>query len=103
MHAIETTRTQQKPSMERSFRMLLTDPRQRKEIRDRMGWDDTQVSRFLSGQMGLTIDKLDAAIEALAMVVTSRQYMDFLAYGARVGAACECARRGQGECGGIGL
>lgn len=101
MNVIETvSRSQQKPSMERAFRSSLTDPYTRKVVRDRLGWDDSQVSRFLSGQTGVTIDKLDAAIEALAMVVTSRAYMDFLAFGARVGAACECARAGQGECGG---
>ena len=99
MHVHESDRRQQPPSMERSFRVALTDPRQRKQVRDHLGWDDSQVSRFLSGQTGIPIEKLDAAIEALSMVVTSRQYMDFLAYGARVGAACECARRGQGECG----
>lgn len=98
MNAIEASR--QKPSMERAFRVALTDPHIRKEIRDRMGWDDSQVSRFLSGQMGVTIDKIDTAIDVLGMVVSSRQYMDFLAYGARVGAACECARSGMGECGG---
>lgn len=104
MNVIESTRPpQHKPSMERAFRSALTDPHQRKAVRDRLGWDDSQVSRFLSGNTGVTIDKLDAAIEALGMLVTSRQYMDFLAYGAKVGAACECARRGLGECGGPAL
>ncbi len=89
----------QKPSMERAFRQALTDPETRAAVRDRLGWDDSQVSRFLSGQMGLTIEKLDAAIECLAMVVTTRKYLDFLAYGAQVGTACYCARAGMGECG----
>lgn len=89
----------QKPSMERAFRQALTDPETRAAVRNRLGWDDSQVSRFLSGQMGLTIDKLDAAIECLAMVVTTRKYLDFLAYGAQVGTACYCARAGMGECG----
>lgn len=91
--------SQQKPSMDRAFRAALTDPSTRAEVRDRMGWDDSQVSKFLSGQMGITINKIDAAIEALSMVVTTRRYLDFLAYGAQVGTACHCARSGLGECG----
>lgn len=89
----------QKPSMERAFRQALTDPSVRAAVRDRLGWDDSQVSRFLSGQMGLTIDKIDAAVECLSMVVTTRKYLDFLAYGAQVGTACYCVRAGMGECG----
>ncbi|WP_076521961.1 DNA-binding protein [Achromobacter sp. MFA1 R4] len=89
----------QKPSMERAFRQALTDPSVRAAVRDRLGWDDSQVSRFLSGQMGLTIDKIDAAIECLSMVITTRKYLDFLAYGAQVGTACYCVRAGMGECG----
>lgn len=89
----------QKPSMERAFRQALTDPAMRQNVRDRLGWDDSQVSRFLSGQSGLTIDKVDAAMEVLGMVVTTPRYMDFLAYGASIGANCHCARAGMGECG----
>ncbi len=98
----ETTATRiggQKPSMEGAFRRALTDSHTRKTVRDALGWDDSQVSRFLSCQTGLTIDKIDAAIAALDMLVTSRRYMDFLAYGAQVGTACHCARAGMGECG----
>ncbi len=89
----------QKPSMERAFRQALSDPRTRGAARDRLEWDDSQVSRFLSGQMGLTIDKIDAAIDVLGMVVTTAGYMDFLAFGAKIGANCHCARAGMGECG----
>jgi len=90
----------QKPSMERAFRQALTDPELRSQACSRLGWDDSQVSRFLSGQMGLPINKIDAAIEVLGMVVTTPRYMDFLAYGASIGANCHCARAGMGECGG---
>ncbi|MCP1679429.1 DNA-binding protein [Kerstersia gyiorum] len=85
--------------MERAFRSALTDPSTRADIREALGWDDSQVSRFLSGQTGLTIEKIDAAIGALDMIVTTRRYLDFLAYGAQVGTACYCARAGMGACG----
>lgn len=88
-----------KPSMERTFRRVLSDPRMRSEVQAAMGWDDSQISRFLSGQMGITIDKVDAAIGALGMVITTKRYMDFLSYGSQIGTACVCARAGAGECG----
>lgn len=89
----------QKPSMEQALRNALTNPRTCGYVRDRLSWDSSQVSKFLSGTMGLTIDKVDAAIEALGMVVTTPAYMDFLAYGAKIGANCHCARAGAGDCG----
>jgi len=82
-----------KPSMERAFREALVDPSVKAKVRDAL------VSRFLSGQMGLTIDKIDAAIKVLSLVVSSERYMDYLAYGSQIGAACHCARAGMGECG----
>ncbi|GGX11301.1 DNA-binding protein [Pigmentiphaga litoralis] len=88
-----------KPSMERAFREALVDPSVKAKVRDALGWDESQVSRFLSGQMGLTIDKIDAAIKVLSLVVSSERYMDYLAYGSQIGAACHCARAGMGECG----
>ncbi|WP_374697306.1 helix-turn-helix domain-containing protein [Alcaligenes nematophilus] len=89
----------QRPSMDRAFRQALTDPSLKAAAKERLGWDESQVSRFLSGQMGLTIDKIDQAIEVLGMVVTTPSYIDFLAYGARIGANCHCVRQGLGECG----
>lgn len=96
---IPISQVPQAPSMARSFRQYLTDPRLKPTVMEALGWDDSQVSRFLSNQMGITIDKIDAAIEVLGMVVTSPGYMDFLAYGAKIGANCHCARAGMGECG----
>ncbi len=52
----------QAPSMARSFRQYLTDPRLKPAVMEALGWDDSQVSRFLSGTQGITIDKLDAAV-----------------------------------------
>ena len=96
---IPISQVPQAPSMARSFRQYLTDPRLKPTVMEALGWDDSQVSRFLSGGMGVTIDKIDAAIEVLGMVVTTPAYMDFLAYGAKIGANCHCARAGAGDCG----
>jgi len=88
----------QKPSMEQALRNALTNPKTCDAVRERLEWDSSQVSKFLSGGMGVTINKIDAAIEALGMVVTTPGYMDFLAYGAKIGANCYCARAGAGDC-----
>jgi hypothetical protein len=98
MIAIESSRTRA-PSIENALRAALSNPRTKAQTRDELSMDDSQVSRFLSGQAGITIDKLDAMVKALGMVVTSRQYMDALAFMAQTGTACECARAGMGECG----
>lgn len=85
--------------MERSFRQALTDPKTRDAVRDALAWDDSQVSRFLSGGMGLTIDKLDVAIAALNQRVVSKRYLDAIGELCITGASCYCAREGLGECG----
>jgi len=85
--------------MERAFREALSDKATKAAVREALDWDESQVSRFLSGGLGLPLEKIDAAIGALDLVVTSRRYMDFLAYGSQIGAACHCARAGLGECG----
>ncbi|RQS85148.1 DNA-binding protein [Burkholderia seminalis] len=97
MNTIEMMR---KPSIAQAFRNALTDPRQRGPVAKALDWDDTQVSKFLAGNMGITIDKIDAALNALALRVVSREYLDGLSTMSKVGVNCHCAREGFGECGG---
>lgn len=89
----------QAPSMERAFRQYLTDPRTKAMVMQALDWDDSQVSRFLSGSSGLTIDKLDAAIGVLHMVPVTRRYLNAIRELGKTGAACICASEGRGECG----
>ena len=88
------------PSLARALRSALSDPRDKQRVMDALNWDASQVSRYLSGQMVITEDKIDTAIQAVGYVPVSPQYLDSLAYLSKVGAGCECARRGLGECGG---
>lgn len=100
MSTSESVRFQvQRPSMERSFRQALTDPQTREDVKAAVGWDDSQVSRFLSGQSGLTIDKLDAAISALSLRIVTKRYLDAMGVLCVTGANCHCAREGLGNCG----
>lgn len=96
---MNTQAAPQKPSMDRAFRAALTDPALRAQVRDLLGWDDSQVSRFLSGQMGLTIDKIDDALSILSLVVVTRRYLNAIRELGTTGAACVCATEGRGECG----
>lgn len=96
---IPISQVPQAPSMARSFRQYLTDPRLKPAVMEALGWDDSQVSRFLSGTQGITIDKLDAAIGALNMVPVTRRYLNAIRELGKTGAACVCASEGRGECG----
>lgn len=71
----------------------------RHEVSRLIGWDDSQTSRFLSGQMGVVIDKLDALVGAAGFVLVTRRYLDAVSTLGEVGMHCECAREGLGECG----
>lgn len=97
---MSTIEFQRKPSIERAFREALTDPRARGPIAESLGWDESQVSRFLSGQLGIPIGKIDAGLNALELRVVSREYLDGLSTMSKVGVNCHCAREGFGECGG---
>lgn len=63
------------------------------------GWDGSSVSRFLSGQQGVPISKIDAIVAAAGYVMVGRQYFDAFAVFGEVGMHCKCARAGGGECG----
>lgn len=87
-----------RPSMERAFREALTDPDERHKVREALGWDDSQTSRFLSGHTGITIDKLDAAVSALSLRPVTRRYLEAITELAGTGVKCWCAREGLGDC-----
>ncbi|MBB3257685.1 hypothetical protein F4827_002550 [Paraburkholderia bannensis] len=87
-----------KPNIEQALRDLLTGP-ERKRAAEFMGWDASEVSRFLSGQRGVMITEINKAIEVAGFALVSRPYLDAIATLCKVGAACECARQGAGECG----
>ncbi|EGD06604.1 putative phage DNA-binding protein [Burkholderia sp. TJI49] len=71
----------------------------RKRAAEALGWDPSEVSRFLNGQRGVMIGEIDKAIDVAGYALVSRPYLDAIATLCKVGAACECARQGAGECG----
>ena len=85
--------------IEQSVREALTDPRKRDDVARAMNWDSSNVSRILSGQMGVTIDKIDALVSSLGYVLVTPRYLNALATMSEVGVHCQCAREGGGECG----
>lgn len=72
---------------------------QRHAVKDATGWDDSNISRFLSGQQGVTIERIDELFNVIGISLVTRKYLDAMATMCQVGANCECARNGQGECG----
>lgn len=84
--------------IEQALRAALSSPN-RHEVQKAVGWDDSQVSRFLAGNQGIVIDKIDALLAAVKYVPVNREYLDAISTLGKVGMHCECARQGLGECG----
>jgi hypothetical protein len=83
--------------IEQTLRSALNGPK-RHEVQREVGWDDSQVSRFLSGGQGVVIEKIDTLVAAVGFVLVTRKYLDAVATLGEVGMHCECARQGYGEC-----
>ena len=84
--------------IEQALRQALTG-NGRQTVAGALNWDDSQVSRFLSGQQGVVIDKIDALVSSIGYVLITRRYLDAVSTLGEVGMFCECARQGLGECG----
>lgn len=88
-----------KPTIEQALREALSNPATKDDIAAEMGWDASNVSRFLSGQNGVPIGKLETIIKAIGYVMVTPKYLNALAAMSEVGVYCKCAREGGGECG----
>lgn len=84
-------------TIERVLRRSLSQPGS--AAQEACGWDAPAVSRFLSGQQGVTIAKIDGLIQSVGYVLISRKYFDAIGTLGEVGMHCHCARAGGGECG----
>ena len=84
-------------TIERALRASLSQPES--DAQHAAGWDNSGVSRFLSGQQGVTISKIDSLINACGYVLVSQRYFDAIGTLGEVGMYCQCARNGGGECG----
>jgi transcriptional regulator with XRE-family HTH domain len=98
MNAPHTT-SNRRPSLEHALRDAIRDPERQALILEATGWDRSMLSKITAGQTGITIDKLDAVCGALGHSLVTRRYLDAIATLCEVGASCECARSGMGECG----
>lgn len=88
---------QQRPLIEHALRRALCGP-MRQELQQAVGWDNSSVSRFLNGDQGVTIDKIDRLVGVVGYMLVTRKYLDAIATLCEVGVFCECARQGHGEC-----
>ena len=84
-------------TIERVLRQHLSQPGS--AAQDAAAWDGPSVSRFLSGQQGVPIGKIDALVNAAGFVLISRKYLEAIGTLGEVGMYCHCARAGGGECG----
>lgn len=86
------------PRIEQALRAALSS-QGRMDVMEAVGWDKSSISRFLDGQQGVTIDKIDRLVGSVGFVLVTRRYLDAITTLSRVGVNCECARAGCGECG----
>ncbi len=73
--------------VEQALRAALTS-RERGDIAEAVGWDDSQVSRFMSGQQGVTITKLETLLKAAGYTIANKKYIDALTTLSIMGAEC---------------
>jgi len=82
--------------LEQLLRQALTSP-ERHKIKEAVGWDDSHVSRFLSGTQGIPIGKLDALISTLDCTVIARDYFDALRTFTKLACLCESKEKTKGS------
>lgn len=63
------------PSLASALRKALTDPKRKFEVMKILGWDNTQVNKYLAGKMGITEAKLDKVADALGVSHARRDGM----------------------------
>lgn len=78
---------------------VCANKRRKAEVAEAVGWGADMLDKVRQGVCGVPLDKLDALYRALGLCVFTREYADYLARGNTIGANCECARMGAGECG----
>ena len=82
--------------IEHALRQALSG-RDRPDIARAVGWDESNVNRFLSGNNGIPIGKIDKLIDAAGYVLVTTKYLDALMVLCEVGMSCECAKDGGKE------
>ena len=97
IHAMNSRHSHTSGTIERVLRQHLSQPGS--AAQDAAAWDGPSVSRFLSGQQGVPIGKIDSLVGACGFVLVSRKYLEAIGTLGEVGMHCHCARNGSGECG----
>ncbi|WP_250512675.1 DNA-binding protein [Caballeronia sp. INDeC2] len=75
------------------------DKRRKHEVAEAVGWGVEMVEKVCAGSTGIPAEKVAALLTSLGLVVTTIEYMDYLARGNVIGSNCRCARMNMGECG----
>lgn len=88
-----------RPSLEHALREAISDSTRQAAILEATGWDRSMLSKITAGLSGITLDKLDVLLPPTGLVIVGARYLDAIGTLCKVGASCECAMRGMGECG----
>lgn len=93
----------QAKSVEQVVRSCLGNPKMRDDIAAAVGWRDpsSSISRVLSGGQGIQLKDLDSLLKECGLIMVTPRYLDWLTYGAQIGANCWCERNNMsGACSG---
>lgn len=81
-------------TLEQALREQLTVPGN--SVKEALGWDSSSVSRFLSGQQGVPIHKIDALVKAADYVMVDRKLFKAMTTMTEIGVHCHCAKEAGG-------
>lgn len=81
-------------TVEQIIRTRLGNPVTRDDIANAIGWKDasSSSSRVLSGQQGIQLRDMNSLLAACGLVLVDPKYLDWLKFGAQLGANCWCER-----------
>lgn len=94
----------QMKSVDQHIRECLSNKATRERIADAVGWKDpsSSASRVISGGQGILLQDLSPMLAACGLMLVDKRYLDWLQFGARLGANCWCERNDMpGACLGV--
>ncbi|WP_070105592.1 hypothetical protein [Burkholderia plantarii] len=81
------------------LKLIRGDKKQTDELAKAVGWSSDMAEKICAGTTGVVAERMAMFLSHLGLVVTTKEYMDYLARGNVIGSNCHCARANMGECG----
>ncbi|MEK6418444.1 MAG: hypothetical protein V4801_02490 [Burkholderia gladioli] len=98
---LHVERAEEKPSsvIVEKLKLIRGDKARTDDLAKAVGWSNDMAEKICAGSTGVVAERMAAFLSHLGLVVTTKEYMDYLARGNVIGSNCHCARANMGECG----